>query len=77
MKKQILGVLESILSILKKYDANKTHNMLSLMLDPRFERLCLLVLSYIGHEGVLIIEEYTKDPYIPCLSNAIIISIMC
>jgi hypothetical protein len=65
MKKQILGVLEFVLSILKKYDANKTHNMSSLMLNPGFESLCLLILSCIGHESVLIVKEYDKRSLYP------------
>jgi len=67
MKKQIFGVLESFLSVWKKYDANKTHNISSLMLDPRFESLCLLILFYIDHEGVLIVKEYEKISLYPML----------
>jgi hypothetical protein len=32
----IYGVLDSFLSFLKKFDERKTHNLLALMLDPRF-----------------------------------------
>jgi hypothetical protein len=39
----------------------------SLMLNPRFESLCLLISSYIGHEGVLIVEEYEKISLYPML----------
>jgi hypothetical protein len=34
---------------LKKNEERKAHNMLSLMLDPRFKTLCLMS-SLIGHE---------------------------
>jgi len=67
MKKQIIGVLDSFLLVLRKYDANKTHNMSSLMLSPRFENLCLLLWFYIGHEGVFIVKEYDKRSLYPML----------
>jgi hypothetical protein len=68
MKKQIIGVLESFLLVRKKYDANKTHNMSSLMLNPRFENLCLLLSAYyIGHEGMFIVKEYDKRSLYPML----------
>jgi hypothetical protein len=36
----------------------KTHYMLALMLDPRFNSLCLM-LSFIGRDqGVAIVEQY-------------------
>jgi hypothetical protein len=36
----------------------KTHNMLTLMLDPRFNSLCLMF-SFIGRDqGVAIVEQY-------------------
>ncbi len=34
MKVEVCGVLDSFLSFLRKYEEKKTHNMLSLMLDP-------------------------------------------
>jgi len=49
IKKEVCGVLDSFLSFLKKFDKRKTHNMLALMLDPRFNNLCL-VLSFIDHD---------------------------
>ncbi len=42
IKKEVCGVLDSFLSFLKKFDKRKTHNMLALMLDPRFNSLCLM-----------------------------------
>jgi hypothetical protein len=39
IKKEVCGVMGSFISFLTKYDARRTHNMLSLMLDPRFKNL--------------------------------------
>jgi hypothetical protein len=51
--------------LLKKNEERKAHNMLSLMLDPRFKTLHL-VSSLIGHEqGKAIIEEYDKKSLFP------------
>jgi hypothetical protein len=36
IRKKVCGVLDSFLSFLKKFDERKTHNMLVLMLDPRW-----------------------------------------
>ncbi len=47
--------------IFKKYERNKTHNMVSLMLNPRFKSL-RLVSSFIGQEQVVsIVEEYDQQ----------------
>jgi hypothetical protein len=43
-----------------KYEKNKTHNMLSLMLDPRFKSLWL-VSSIIGQEHGISIAEKLKQ----------------
>jgi hypothetical protein len=37
IKKEVPGVLNGFLSFFKKYEGNKTHNMLSLMLDLGFK----------------------------------------
>jgi hypothetical protein len=42
VKREVCGVFNGFLSFLNKYEANKTHNMLSLMLDPKFQRLRLV-----------------------------------
>jgi hypothetical protein len=53
--------------IFKKYEKNKTNNMLSLMLDPRFKSLSL-VSSLIGKEQVAsIVEEYDQRSLFPML----------
>jgi hypothetical protein len=46
--------------LLKKCEERKAHNMLSLLLNPRFKTL-RLVSSLIGHEqGKAIVEKYDK-----------------
>ncbi len=60
IRREICGVLDGFLSFLKKYEGNKTHNMLSLMLDPRF-RSMRLVSFLIGRKQVVsIVEEYDQ-----------------
>jgi hypothetical protein len=52
IKREICGVLYGFLSLFKKYEENKTHNMLSLMLDLRFKSL-RLVSSLIGQKRAI------------------------
>jgi hypothetical protein len=60
IRKEVCGVLDSFLSFFKKYKGNKTHNMLSLMLDPRFKSL-RLVSSLIGQkQAISIVKEYDQ-----------------
>jgi hypothetical protein len=47
--KEVVQVLNFFLSFLKKYEKRKAHNMLPLMLDPRFKTYYLLS-SIIGCE---------------------------
>jgi hypothetical protein len=47
IKKQVCDVLDGFLSFLTKYKKKKTHNMLSLMLNPKFKAF-KLVHSFIG-----------------------------
>jgi hypothetical protein len=60
-------VLDSFLSFLKVYDKRKAHNMISLMLDPRYKNLCIIS-SIIGREqGVVFVEEYDRKSLYPML----------
>ncbi len=60
-------MLESFFSFLKIFEKKKTHNMFSLMLDPRFKSLCF-VFSFIEREqGVAIVEEYDRKSLYPML----------
>jgi hypothetical protein len=57
VKREVINALDSFLSFLRKYDNRKAHNMVSLMLDPRFKSLCI-VSSCVGREqGVVLVEE--------------------
>jgi hypothetical protein len=42
MKKEVYGVINYFFSFLTKYDENKFHNMLPLMLNPTFKSLKLI-----------------------------------
>jgi hypothetical protein len=67
IKREVCGILDGFLSFLKKYEANKTHNMLSLMLEPRFKSL-RLVSSLIGQkQAISIVEEYDQQSLFPML----------
>jgi hypothetical protein len=37
IRNEVINMLDSFLSFLKKYENRKIHNMISLMLDPRFK----------------------------------------
>jgi len=60
IRREITNVLNSFLSFLKKYENMKAHNMISLMLHPKFKSLCMIS-SFVGKEqGVVLVEEYDK-----------------
>jgi hypothetical protein len=77
IRKEVINVLDFFLSFLKVYDKRKTHNMISLMLNPRYKSLCIIY-SFVGREqGVAFVEEYDKKkPYILCWSNVTSICIL-
>jgi hypothetical protein len=60
-------VLDSLISFLKVCDKKKAHNMISLMLDPRY-RSFHIVSSFVGKEqGVVLVEEYDRKSLYPML----------
>ncbi len=62
IKREVCGVLDGFLLFFKNYEKNQTHNMLSLMLNPRFKSL-RLVSFLIGQKHVVsIMEEYDQSP---------------
>ncbi len=62
-----LALLDSFLSFLMKYENKKTHNMISLMLDPGFKSLWIIS-SFVGWEqGVSLVEKYDKKFLHPML----------
>jgi hypothetical protein len=75
IKKEVIKVLDFFLSFLRKYEERKAHDMLLLMLDPRFKTFHL-VSSLIGHEqGKAIVEEYDKKSLFPMFLKCYIICI--
>jgi hypothetical protein len=59
-KREVCGVFNGFLSFFLKYEKDKTHNMLFLLLDPRFKKFKLI--SFIGREQVVsIMEEYDQQ----------------
>jgi hypothetical protein len=67
LKKRFCRVLDRFISFLKKYYERKTHNMLIIMLNPKFKSLCL-VFSFIGRYQIVVMVEQ----YILCSWNVII-----
>jgi hypothetical protein len=66
IKREVCGILDGFLSFLNKYETNKTYNMLSLMLEPRFKSL-RLVSSLIGQkQAISIVEEYDQQSFFLC-----------
>ncbi len=60
-------MLDSLISFLKVCDKKKAHNMISLMLDPRY-RSFHIVSSFVGKEqGVVLVEEYDRKSLYPML----------
>jgi hypothetical protein len=77
IKKKAFGVLKSFLSFLRKYESTKTHNMFFLCYLI-FKSLCLIFFLLVVKRVWLLLKNMIGDPYmIPCLSNAIIIYILC
>jgi myosin-crossreactive antigen len=67
IRREVINVLDSFLSFLKVYDKRKAHNMIPLMLDPRYKNLCI-VSSFVGREqGVALVEEYDRKSLYPML----------
>lgn len=60
VKKEVCGVIDFFLAFLKKYDARRIHNILSLMLNLKF-KILKLISCFIGHEqGMDIAEKYDR-----------------
>jgi hypothetical protein len=67
IKREVINVLDSFFSFLKKYENKKAHNMISLMLDPRLKSLPI-VSSFVGREqGVVLVKEYDRKRLYPML----------
>jgi hypothetical protein len=66
IKKEACNIFEFIFSCLRKYE-EKSYNILSLMLDLRFNILCLVCSFTDSKQGVIIFEEYDKKFLYLCL----------
>ncbi len=67
MQKQMVIVLQPFLSFFLSFQECKAHNMLSMMLNPHFKGLGL-VIQYVGKEKVaLIVGEYDRYVLFPLL----------
>ncbi len=67
IKREVINVLNFFLSFLKKYENMKAHNMIFLMLDPKFKSHHM-VSSFVGREqGVVLVEEYDRKFLYPML----------
>jgi hypothetical protein len=67
IRREVINVLDSFLSFLKKYENKKAHNMISLILDLRFKSLGIIS-SFVGKEqGVVLVEEYDRKSLYPML----------
>jgi hypothetical protein len=47
IRREVCGVLDSFLSFLTKYENKKAHNMIFLMLEPRFKSFHIIS-SFVG-----------------------------
>lgn len=67
IKKEVARVLNYFPSFQRKYEENKIHNMLSLMLDLVLKSFCL-VLSFIKVmiKGRPLLQIIIQSSYIPC-----------
>jgi hypothetical protein len=66
INKEVVQVLDSFFSFLKKYEERKTHNMFFLMLNPRLKTLHLVSYFCFG-QGNAIVEKYDNYKKIPML----------
>ncbi len=67
IKREVCGILNGFLSFLKTYEGNKAHNMLSLMLVPRFKSLRLVSSLIDRKQAISIGEEYDQQSLFPML----------
>ncbi len=65
MKEEVCKVIDCFLSFLRKYDEKRTHDMVSLMLDPKYKSLKLRFKYYIRNHLTMyhIFNEYFKMEY--------------
>ncbi len=60
IRREVINVLNYFLSFLKKNENRKVHNMIFLMLNPRFKSF-RIVSSFVGREqGITFVEKYNR-----------------
>jgi hypothetical protein len=70
MQKQVVTIFKPFHSFVLSFQEHKAHNMLSMMLDPCFKSLGL-VIEYVGKEKVVLIAgEYGMYVLFPLLVHA-------
>ncbi len=69
MKKYILKVL-CPLFIFYMHLTRKNHNMLALMLDPRFKSICLVTMFLSRENAIVMVVEYDEKILLPLLMVA-------
>jgi hypothetical protein len=67
IKRKVCCVLDFFLSFVRKFEKNEVHNMLSLMVDPRFKSFHLIFSFFGREEGVSIVDEYDRRTLYPML----------
>jgi hypothetical protein len=69
MKWQILEVILAFISFLHSYDSKRGHNMLALMLNPRFKSMRLITIFLGCENATIIIVEYDQQLLLPLLTK--------
>jgi hypothetical protein len=62
-----LWCVDPFISFLMKCKNKKTHNMISLMLDPRFKNLCIVSSFVEQDQSVSFVVKYDKKSLYPML----------
>jgi hypothetical protein len=60
IRREVINVLNSFLSFLKKYENRKAHNMTYLMVNPRFKSLHIISLFVEREQGIALVEKCDK-----------------
>ena len=69
MTSESIEVIKACLAFAIDFTCEKAHNMLSLMLDPRYKGLHVIN-DYVGHEKAMhIVAEYNQLAFVPLLVN--------
>jgi hypothetical protein len=67
---EVATVLRPFLSFARTFDAGKAHNMLALILDPRFKDL-EVILKYVGHDvAKQVVDKFDSKVLVPLLLKA-------